>query len=35
MEEATEIVLDQFKRTVTHALATIELQCNRLDVKGE
>ncbi len=35
MEEATEIVLDQFTRTVTHALATIELQCNRLDVKGE
>jgi hypothetical protein len=32
MEEATEIVLDQFKRTVTQALATIELRCSRTDL---
>ncbi len=34
MEEASEIVLDPFKRRVTQALANTELQCNRLDVKG-
>jgi hypothetical protein len=30
-EEATDVVLDQFKRTVTQALSTIELRVERID----
>jgi hypothetical protein len=33
-EEATEIALDQFKRTVTQALAAIDLRCERVNRQG-